>query len=258
MGLVPPDTQGPLRLRELGPVVDPVERAVVVEAHRAHDSTVLPREADELGQVQLAGGGGRLDGRDAAAQPGAIEGIASGVDLVALQLLGRGVAGLHDSLDRAELAPDNAAEHARLGGKDARQGDRGVVHPALLEERSELGGEHERHVTRQDEDLGRVLDRRQSRPHGIGGAVRCLLEGIRRAAGKARLAQLGGGGGIDDNRSGRFLVVVSAGLGPRVEDIREHRPPAERVEDLRQTGVHPLPEARCKHDRGGASGRVGS
>ena len=55
VGLVEADAQAPFGGGELGPVVDAVEAAVVLEADRAHDATVLAGQADELGQVDLAG-----------------------------------------------------------------------------------------------------------------------------------------------------------------------------------------------------------
>ena len=69
--LVDPDAERPLGLGELAPVVDAVERAVVLEADGAHDPAVLAGELDEIGEVQLAVRGRRREGVDPPAEPGA-------------------------------------------------------------------------------------------------------------------------------------------------------------------------------------------
>ena len=114
---------------------------------------------------------------DPPAQPRPVEGVHAGVDLVRLELLGRGVARLHDPLDRAELAADHAPELARIRGEDRGERDRGVVEPALLDDRDELLADHERHVARQDEDLARVIrERGKRRADGVAGPARDVLE----------------------------------------------------------------------------------
>ena len=176
VGLVEPDPQAPLGGGELAAVVDAVEPAVVLEGDGRDDPAVLARERDEIGQVELAG---RRRGRqrsDAATEPGRIEGVQAGVRLVRLELLGGRVLRLDDPLDRPELAADHAAEGRRVGGEDAREGDRGVVLAARLEHRLEVGAGHERHVAVDDEDLGRVgrdarRARRGPRPRSRAGIV---------------------------------------------------------------------------------------
>ena len=57
--LVAADPQVPLGGGELGAVVDAIESTVVLERDRGDETAVLAGEADELGQVQLAGRGRR-------------------------------------------------------------------------------------------------------------------------------------------------------------------------------------------------------
>ena len=179
--LVEPDAQAPLGGGQLGPVVDAVEPAVVLEGDRADEPAVLAGERDEVGQVQLAGRRRRRERLDPAPQPRGIEGVEPGVDLVAGQFLGRRVLRLDDPLDRPELAADDPAELGRVGGEDAGQRDRGVVLAARLEDRVEVGAGHERHVARQDEDLGRVGgDDREGGADGVAGPARLVLERERR------------------------------------------------------------------------------
>jgi hypothetical protein len=154
--LVDADAKSPFRLRELAAIVDAIERAVVVEPDRAHDPAVLAGQLDELGEVQLAVRRGRREGVDAAPEPGRVEGIHARVDLVCLQLLLGRVARLDDALDRAELAPHDAPQLGRVRGINRREGDGGVVEPALLDHGDELLARDERDIAGQDEHL---LDR---------------------------------------------------------------------------------------------------
>ena len=120
-------------------------------------SAVLAGEADELGQVQLAGRRRRRQWLDPAAQPGGIERVQARVDLVVGELLLGRVLGLDDRLDDPELAADDPPELGRVGGEDRGEGDRGVVLAARLEDGFQVGGGDERNVAGQDEDLGRVV-----------------------------------------------------------------------------------------------------
>ena len=131
----------------------------------------------EVGQIQLAGRGRRREGRDPAAQPRGVEGIQPGVDLVARQLLVRGVACLDDPFDGPELAAHDAPELGRIGGEDTGQRDRGIVLAPRLEDGIEVGTGHQRHVTGQDQDLGRLVGHdAESRPDRVAGAARLVLE----------------------------------------------------------------------------------
>ena len=177
VALVQAHAQGPLRLGELAAIVDAVERAVVLEAHGAHDAAVLAGELDQVGQVELAV---RFRGRqalDPSAQPGRVEGVEARVDLVGLQLLGRGVPDLDDPLDGAELAPHHAAQLGGVGGVDGGERDRGVIEPALLHDGKELVRAHERDVAGEHDDLlGIIGNGRERGTHRVAGPARHLLE----------------------------------------------------------------------------------
>ncbi len=246
VGLVEAHPQAPLGRRELVPVIDAVEAAVVLEADRGDDPAVLAGEPHEVGQVQLAGRGRRLERRDPPAQPGRVEGVQPDVDLVALELLGRRVLGLDDPLDGPEVAAHHAAERRRVGGVDAGERDGGPVGAARLDDGLEVGAGHQRDVARQHDDLGRGLgDRRQRGPDGISRPARLVLQREGRLAVEG-LGDRGHGRRVDDDRR-RAGGAVSGGR-PRIEDVGEHRPAAHRVEDLGERGPHPRPEPGRHHD----------
>jgi len=61
--------------------------------------------------------------------------------------------------------------------------------------------------------------------------------------------------GVDDDR--RSLLRRAGCLRPRVEDVREHRPAAQVVEDLGRARFHPRAEACRHHDGNGPRRRIG-
>ena len=132
--LVAPDPQVPLGGGELRTVVDAIEAPVVLEGDGRDEPTVLAGEADELGQVQLAGRGRGLQRLDAAAQPGGIERVQPRIDLVVRELVLVGILELDDRLHDPELAADDATELGRIGGEHRGEGDRGIVLAARLED----------------------------------------------------------------------------------------------------------------------------
>jgi hypothetical protein len=262
--LVASNAQVPLGGGELGSIVDAVESAVVLEGDRGHESAVLAREADQLGEIELPRRPGRGERIDPPAEPCRIERVEAGVDLVVRELLLRCVFGLDDRLDGAELAADDAAQPIRVGGEDRGNSDRRVILAAGVEDRVKVRAGHERHVAVQHEDLGRVVGHdRQRDPHRVAGAAGLFLE---REVGS--IAEWGAdrvdrrrvhddGSCRRDLRGGRF--------GPGVQGVGEHRPATERVKDLGDARLHARAEARGKHDgRGpcglghGGTGRVGT
>ena len=143
---------------------------------------------------------------DPAAQPGGIEGVQAGVDLVARELVLGRVLGLDDRLDGAELAAHDAPELGRVGGEDGGQRDRRVVLAARLEDRLEVGGRDERHVAGEDEDLGRVVGDRGSAPARTASPV---------PRGSSWSANVGSvGERVADGRDGRRVDDDRAAAGP--------------------------------------------
>ncbi len=197
-----------------------------------------------------------LDGReagDAPPEPLRVERVQAGVGLVRLELVGRRVLGLDDALDRAELAAHHAAQLGRLGREHAGEGDRGIVGPSRVEHRVDVRARHERHVARQDEDLGRVgRDALEGDAHGVAGPGGRRLEGERRPIGERRGDRLDRGR-VDDDRRGARRPGGRA--RPGVEDVGEHRAAAQLVEDLRGRRAHARAEARRQDDGGRAIGR---
>ena len=170
------------------------------------------------------------------------------------QFLGLGVARLDDPFDRPELAAHDAPELGRVGREDTGQGDRGVVLAARLEDRVEIRAGHERHVTGQHEDLGRLVrDDRERRAHRVTGPARLILESEDRAIGED-IDERGDGRREDHDRAATGGAVL--GARPGVEDVGQHRSTAQQVEDLGRPGPHPCAETGRQHD-GGRAGSVG-
>ncbi len=118
-----------------------------------------------------------------------------------------------------------------------------------LEQQPEQTRLEQRHVTVDHEDPGCI--RRQDpecREQGVGRPawlvlereVGCVREGLGDGDGRGRIDHEG-------TRSGR-------GRG-RLDDVPEHRPAAQLVEDLRTLRLHPRPESGGEDDRDGP-GRV--
>ncbi len=91
MAAVDPLPEAVRGVGQLGPVVDPGERAVVADLDAPDRPAVGPGERDELGQVQLTGHRRRSQIVDPAAEPGSVEDVDAGVDLVDLELVLGGV-----------------------------------------------------------------------------------------------------------------------------------------------------------------------
>ena len=120
--------------------------------------------------------------------------------------------------------------------------------------------EDERHVARQDEDLLHAVSQvREGSAHGIARPARHVLE--REAAALADdIPDRLGRGRVDDDRGRRAHargVQLGRGFLPRVEDVREHRPAAQRVEDLGCSRVHARAKARGEDDRSRPARRLG-
>ena len=258
VGLVEPDPQAPLGGGELGAVVDAVEPAVVLEGDRAHDPAVLAGERDEVGQVQLAGrpataSSDPIRRRSQAASKAYRPALIS----LRLELLGGGVLRLDDPLDRPELAADDPAELRRVGREDAREGDRRVVRRGAPRG-SRRGRRRSRAARRRDRTRisvasaghGRRAPRRTASPVPRG----VVLERERRPARRTTVGDRLDRRRVDDDR--RSAPVAPVGRArPGVEHVGEHRPAAQRVEDLGQRRAHPRAEAGRQHDGDGAARR---
>ena len=88
MRLVHAHPERPFGLAELRPIVDAVERPVVIESDGADDPAILAGQPDEFGQVQLPRCDRWFHRPDPASEPGRIECVAAGVDLVRIEFLG--------------------------------------------------------------------------------------------------------------------------------------------------------------------------
>ena len=205
---------------------------------------------------------------DPAPQPGGVEGVEPGVDLVAGELVGRRVLRLDDALDRPELAADHPAELGRVGREDAGQRDRRVVlrgaprGPRRGRRRSRAGRRRTGRGPRSRRPARRPAPARDR----VAGPARLVLEGEGRRGRRRRRSR-------PRPAASRRRSAVPAGravgrAGPGVEHVGQHRPAAQRVEDLgrRRTasGCRGRPPARrrpCRstdRDLGGSRGAAPS
>ena len=248
------DAQRSTRPRELGPVVDAVEPPVVVEADGAHDPAILAGQRDELGQVQLAGRRGTARGSDPAAEPGGVERVQAGVDLVASS--SSAVASLASTI-RSTVPNSLRTTRPRRCGSAAKTLARAIAASSgapRLEDRLDR--------SRRDRAGHRRTGRgSRSRPAGSGlqggpdarRRCRAARPGARSRRVRRSVADGGTGRRGDDDRAGRRPSAVA----PGVQDEREHRPAAQRVQHLGMAECIrvPRPAARTTATVGGR--RVG-
>ena len=107
---------------ELCPVVDPEQRAVVLDLEGRDGPSVDSSEADELGEIQLPGPRRWHDVGDPVAQPRDVERVQPCVDLADRPLVIGRVLELDDALDRAFVVADDAAEARRIAASRPRRG----------------------------------------------------------------------------------------------------------------------------------------
>ena len=231
---------------QLGPVVDAQQRAVVRRLERDHRPAVGQRKLDKPGQVELTGGRRRAQIADPVPEPGDIEGVQPGVDLGNRQFGGCRVLRLDDAFDVAAGTADDPPEPAGIDGVNRQDRDRGVLLGPQLEQLDQQVRVDERHVTVEHEEVGPFGGHgRQRGPHRVAGAARLVLQGKDGLVGERR-ANGGGRGRDDDDR-------LAARRGPcRVDDVSEHRPAQDRMQQLRRPRSHPRAEARGEDDRPGS------
>ena len=209
----------------------------------AHDEPAVgPGELDELGQVQLAGLRRRLRAPIRPAQPGGVERVEAGVDLVDRDLLVGRVLRLDDPLDRAGLVadrpgrgrPDRSRRPRRARSPPRRAGAprgarRGARPPAAARRRSGRGPRRRRRGARRAAAA-------TASPVPRGSAWRAKSTSSPRASRTAAVAGLVTTSGPPTRRPSR----------PGVDDVGDHRPAGER---WRSFGVRdfirvPRPAAR--------------
>ena len=216
---------------ELLSVVHAEALAGVLGDHRVEMVPALPEDLDHVGQVVLAlrvPGGDARQGRPEAA----VEAVRAGADLADGALLGRGVAVLDDGHRQAALAdhPAVARGIVELGGEEGRRRAR---LPVSLDEATERGLGHERHVAGQDQD-------------GVA-VVATGLPGLEhRVAGAQALALLDEGGLALAAHGGADVVrpppddhdhAGAEGTG-KIDRIVDERPTADLVKRLGTPGAH--------------------
>ena len=117
---------------------------------------------------------------------------------------------------------------------------------------SSSAGLEQRRVAGQDEDLVDVVgERREGGRDGVAGAARLGLEGVVDVVAE-RVADGRGRGARDDERAATGRRAAG------VDDVGDHRPAGQRVEELRRARLHPRAEAGGHDDRDDPRGGAGT
>ena len=196
-------------------------------------------------QVELAGRGRRTQVADPAAEPGRVDGVQPGVDLADLELLLGGVLLLDDPLHGPAVVADDAAQAGRVDGGDrdaarSRRGPSTAPRAATTGAPPRPAGTSPETTRTSSTSVVQVV---QGRPERVAGAARDVLEGGVGAFGDG-VPDLLGRRRVDDQRAG-------AGGGDRgVQHVLDHRPAAQRVQDLGQAwtscGCRDRPRGRSR------------
>ena len=251
VGLVDGHPELELGLGQLRPVVDAVEGAVVLDHERDDRPAILARQLDQRRQVELARDRRRPHVPDPPAQPGCVEGVDAGVDLVDLELLGRRVLLLDDAQHLpAVVAANHAAQALGIEGVDADEGHHRSAGPPQVDQLRQQIRVHQGHVAGEDEHLGHVRRRDRERgPDRVRRAQWRLLEGEVGAIGED-LGDRRGRRRVDDQRPAMARVLR------RVQHVGQHGAAAQLVEDLGLARLHARPETGGEHHRQGALRRL--
>ena len=144
------------------------------------------------------------------------------------QLVVGRVLGLDDALHRPELAAHDPPEPVGSAANTVASAIAASSCAARLEHGREVGGRDERHVARQDEDLGRVARARAASAGAdrVAGPAWLVLERERPPARRTASRTASTGRRVDDDRA--VAIAVGGDLGPRVEHVGQHRPAAQR------------------------------
>ena len=211
-------------------------------------ATVLPsflKISKTAGQVELA----LLlaDAVERGEQRVGVEGVGAEVDLADRKVLGVdrvGVLRLDDALDVVVLVADDAA----VGGRVEQVGCESVAAAAPLlvrrDEAADRVGGDERMVAGEDHEGLPGVDVLARREHRGAGA---LAGRLGRGDYAVRQRVLDTLAGPDDGDDALGAGVLRSGDGPM-----EHRPPADRVQNLRSLRPHPSSMAGRHDEHGGA------
>ncbi len=247
-----PVVQLPARLRELDLVVDALGLHPVGDQERASPVTVPAQDRDHIGEVLLPTrvvGGHPLQG---VRQQRPVEGVHADVDLVDRPLrLGR-VLVLDDRLDAAVRRPDHPPVPGRVRHL-GRQHRRGIALILMrLHQRPERLAPQQRMIAvRHDHGPVQRTGLLQRHPHRVPGTALVLLHhglGVGRVL-RQVLDDLLAPVPDDDDKALRLQPPRGG------EHMPEHAAPAQLVQDLRLTGLHPGALARGENDDGGRSAR---
>ncbi len=222
------------QLGQRHPIVDPGELELVGDLVRGHRPPRGAQDRHHVGQVVLALGVVGPDLGQRRDQPRAVEGVDPGVDLAHGELVRRRVAGrlrLDDTVD----APVRRSDHPPVAGRvvEGHGHDRrrraglgvrsGQIMDRLRPQQGHVAVEH-------DHRLG-ALEVLERRAHRVGGAARLVLDRHRDVVIERGREPPARPVDHDDRRR--------AGLARRRHRPADHRPPAERVQELRHRGAHP-------------------
>ncbi len=239
-----------LRLGERDAVVDPHREPRVGRGHDRDRAALLDGEGEEIGEVQLAGAA-RAHGWERVPQPGRVEAIRAGVDLVDGAHGVVGVSLFTDLADRAIGPANDATVAGRVGDACGEQRQRRASGRVLLDHARQQLGRQQRGVAHRHEQRARPRwDAGQTDANGIGSAaLRRLTHRREPSASLDDCLDLGGTVAHDHDRRRETRLC------DRVEDVREHGPAREGVNDLGTSGTHSGSLAGGQDDGRGRSQR---
>ena len=227
----------------------------VVDAHDLFDIVVHDGQRaahghgalECVGQVDLVLGRVLLEARQLGAQPGDVEGVDAGVDLVDGEHLGAGLGRLDDGGGAAAVVAHDAPVGGGLGDAGREHGAQRVGGGVGIEQAAQGLRAHERRVAGHDHHGAGRGERGEGGAGGVAGAPWLLLSGEAHIGPRSGCAH------------GVFLVVhdhdrSEAGVAGGVDDPADHRLAQQWVQHLGQRGLHAR-AATGSEDDGVGTGR---
>ena len=262
MRLVAPDAQVPLGGGQLRAVVDAVESAVVLERDGADEPAVLAGEADELGQVQLAG-------RRPTARATSIRRRSQAASkayspaLTSLPSSSSSVASLASTM--RSTVPNSLRTTRPSWAGSAAKTVASAIAASSSRRASRMASRSAAVMSGTSPDRTRIsVASSAARPRAPARTASPVPRG---SSWRAKVGLLGEGvaDGLDRRRVARRPAARRprrrrGGRGPRVEDVGQHRPPAQLVQDLgpgaSACASRARPRGRRQRALGGPAGSV--
>ncbi len=181
----------------------------------------------------------------------AAEAVDRGVDLVDLELLGRGVTLLDDASDVAVAIATDASVARGIGEARREQRGRGTALTVLSDERGDGLAPQQRRVAGEHQEVARLVEvvvdeARHADEHRVArAALHDLLDEPDAKGRRTELLHLlrDGLGAVTDHHDGAIDVASAQGA----QHVQQHRPTAQEMEGLRSRGPHACALTGCEH-----------